>query len=147
MQSKPWIANLTVKTFHSLCYQLLKNSGGVSFDNQFRLLIDEQADEMKENEHKTIAPEKSGDIKHKILLELCQDTTYLLKLKRYILDFYVDKSYVDKNIQSRSYTNQITYTTLKGEKVKSKSERDIADWLFPHNLKYNYQPTVNFQDL
>ncbi len=146
VQSKPWIANLTVKTFHSLCYQLLKNSGGVSFDNQFRLLIDEQADEMKEDEHRTIAPEKSGDIKHKILLELCQDTTYLLKLKRYILDFYVDKSYVDKNIQSRSYTNQITYTTLKGEKVKSKSERDIADWLFRHNLKYNYEPTVNFKD-
>lgn len=146
VQSKPWIANLTVKTFHSLCYQLLKNSGGVSFDNQFRLLIDEQADEMKEDEHKTIAPEKSGDIKHKILLELCQDTTYLLKLKRYILDFYVDKSYVDKNIQSRSYSNQITYTTLKGEKVKSKSERDIADWLFRHNLKYNYEPTVNFKD-
>src|SRR3569833_872652 len=24
MQAKPWIANLTVKTFHSLCYQLLK---------------------------------------------------------------------------------------------------------------------------
>ncbi|RYE51156.1 MAG: ATP-dependent helicase, partial [Sphingobacteriales bacterium] len=146
VQSKPWIANLTVKTFHSLCYQLLKNSGGVSFDNQFRLLIDEQADEMKEDEHRTIAPEKSGDIKHKILLELCQDTTYLLKLKRYILDFYVDKSYIDKNIQSRSYTNQVTYTTLKGEKVKSKSERDIADWLFRHNLKYNYEPTINFKD-
>lgn len=146
VQSKPWIANLTVKTFHSLCYKLLKNSGGVSFDNQFRLLIDEQADDVKEDEHRTIAPEKSGDIKHKILLELCQNTTYLLKLKRYILDFYVDKSYVDKNIQSRSYTNQITYTTLKGEKVKSKSERDIADWLFRHNLKYNYEPTVNFRD-
>lgn len=145
-KAKPWIANLTVKTFHSLCYQLLKNSGGVSFDNQFRLLIDEQADELKEDDHRSVAPERSEDIKHKILLELCQDTTYLLRLKRYILDFYVDKSYIDKNIQVRSYTSQVTYTTLKGEKVKSKSERDIADWLFRHNLKYAYEPTVNFKD-
>lgn len=146
MQAKPWIANLTVRTFHSLCYQLLKNSGGVSFDNQFRLLIDEQADEVREDEHRTIAPEKSGDIKHKILLELCQDTGYLLKLKRYILDFYVDRTYIDKKIQSRSYDSEVTYTTLKGEKVKSKSERDIADWLFRHNLKYHYEPTTQFKD-
>ena len=146
VQSKPWIHNLTVKTFHSLCYQLLKNSGGASFDNQFRLLIDEQADELKEGEHKNIAPEKTGDIKHKILLTLCHDPAYLLRLKRYILDFYVDKSYIDKSIQSRTYSNQITYTTLKGERVKSKSERDIADWLFRHNLKYSYEPTVNFKD-
>jgi DNA helicase-4 len=146
VQAKPWIANLTVKTFHSLCYSLLKNSGGVSFDNQFRLLIDDQTDELKEDDHKTIAPEKSGDIQHKILVQLCQDTTYLLRLKRYILDFYVDKSHIDKNIQARTYPNQISYTTLKGEKVKSKSERDIADWLFRHNLKYTYEPTINFKD-
>ncbi|ULQ51950.1 UvrD-helicase domain-containing protein [Flavihumibacter fluvii] len=146
VQSKPWISNLTVKTFHSLCYQLLKSSGGASFDNQFRLLIDDQVDETRVEEHKSIAPEKSGDIKHKILLELCKDMNYLLKLKRYILDFYVDKSYIDKNISSRTFPNQVSYTTLQGEKVKSKSERDIADWLFRHNLKYRYEPNVNFKD-
>lgn len=146
MASKPWIANLMVKTFHSLCYQLLKNSGGASFDNQFRLLIDEQADELREDTHRTLAPEKSGDIQHKILLEMCKDPLYLLRLKRYILDFYVDKSFVDQNIKSRAYTNQLTYTTLQGEKVKSKSERDIADWLFRHNVKYCYEPVVNFKD-
>lgn len=146
VQNKPWLANLTVKTFHSLCYNLLKTSGGVSFDNRFRLLIDEQAEELKEDDNKTIAPEKPVDIQHKILLELCKDVSYLLRLKRYILDFYVDKSYVDKNIEARNYPNQILYTTLKGEKVKSKSERDIADWLFRHNIKYSYEPVVNFKD-
>lgn len=146
MQAIPWLANLTVRTFHSLCYQLLKNSGGATFDNQFRLLIDEQADETKEKEYRAIAPEKSSDIKHKILLGLCKDTSYLLKLKRYILDFYVDKAYIDKKIKTSNYNNEITYTTLKGEKVKSKSERDIADWLFRHNLKYNYEQLTLFKD-
>ncbi|QNA44286.1 ATP-dependent helicase [Lacibacter sediminis] len=142
-----WIANLTVKTFHSLCYQMLKASGGATFDNRFRLLIDDQTEDLKEGEeHKTIAPEKGYDILHKMLLEQCKNVAYLLKLKRYILDFYVDKSYVDKTIRSKNFPNQILYTTLKGEKVRSKSERDIADWLFRHNIKYNYEPVVNFKD-
>ena len=146
VQRKPWIANLTVKTFHSLCYQLLKNSGGATFDNQFRLLIDEQAEELRSDHHKTIAPEKSEDIQHKILVECCHDVQYLLRLKRYILDFYVDNASLDRSIEARTYNNQVSYTTLKGEKVRSKSERDIADWLYRHNIKYAYEPNVNFRD-
>lgn len=146
MGRKPWIAALTVRTFHSLCYRLLKNSGGAAFDNKFRLLIDEQADEVREDDHKSIAPEKSHDILHKMLLEQCKDVAYLLKLKRYILDFYVDRIYVEKEMGSRHYTNAVFYTTLRGERVKSKSERDIADWLFRHNLKYVYEPQVHFKD-
>ena len=81
IQKTPWIAGLTVKTFHSLCYQLLKNGGGLSFDNQFRLLIDEQIAEIpEETNHKSIAPEKSYDIIHKILLKLCKHTSFILKL-------------------------------------------------------------------
>jgi superfamily I DNA/RNA helicase len=146
MQSKSWIANLTVRTFHSLCYKMLKSSGGASFDNQFRLLIDDQADELKDEAHRLIASEKTIDIRHKLLLELCKDVQYLLKLKRYILDFYVDRSYIDKKMAARTFANQVTYTTLRGEKVKSKSERDIADWLFRHNLKYVYEPNEHFKD-
>ncbi len=147
VQSMPWIAGLTVKTFHSLCYQLLKNGGGLSFDNQFRLLIDDQAADLpEESNHKSIAPEKTFDILHKILRELCKDTSYLLKLKRYILDFYVDRLLQDKTQQVKNYDHQIHYTTFKGEKVKSKSERDIADWLFRHSIKYVYEPTINLKD-
>jgi DNA helicase-4 len=146
IQSKPWIAGLTVKTFHSLCYQLLKSGGGLSFDNQFRLLIDDQAADLDDTNHKSIAPEKSLDILHKILRELCKDTGYLLKLKRYILDFYIDRILIDKKQRVKNYDNQIHYTTFKGEKVKSKSERDISDWFFRHNIKYIYEPSVNMKD-
>jgi len=146
-QKQPWIANLTVKTFHSLCYQILKNSGGAGFDNKFRLLIDDRTEETKEpDEKQTIAIEKSYDILHKTLLELCKNNQYILLLKRYILDYYVDKSSLDKAIKDKDLSNQILYTTLKGEKVKSKSERDIADWLFRHNIKYEYEPVVDMKD-
>jgi DNA helicase-4 len=144
-QSQTWIGNLTVSTFHSLCYRLLKAGGGISFDNQFRLLVDDTS-EMPGEANNRIAPEKSRDIYHKILMEKCKDVHYLLKLKRYILDFYVDKTSIDKNIQSRTYPDQLQYTTLKVEKVRSKSERDIADWVFRHNIKYAYEPSVNLKD-
>jgi DNA helicase IV len=146
VRNKPWIAGLTVRTFHSLCYGLLKSSGGASFDNKFRLLIDEQTDELREDGHQNLAPEKAADILEKVLLLACKDTGYLLKLKRYILDFYVDRIFVEKEMAGRSHTTTVLYTTLKGEKVKSKSERDIADWLFRHNLKYEYEPKVQFKD-
>jgi hypothetical protein len=35
---------------------------------------------------------------------------------------------------------------VKGEIVKSKSERDIADWLYRHNIKYVYEKVSNFKD-
>ncbi len=34
------------------------------------------------------------------------------------------------------------YTTLKGDYVKSKSERDIADWLYRHYITYKYEPLI-----
>ena len=146
VKKTPWLSHLTVKTFHALCYQILRDSGGVSFDNKFRLLSDDDIDELKLDTNKNIAPEKTADIFHKVLMEQCKKVDYLLKLKRYILDFYVDKSYTDPPIRSQAYANQISYTTLQGEKVKSKSERDIADWLFRHNIKYVYEPPVHLKD-
>ena len=34
------LKNLTVRTFHSLCYTILKNDGAGFYDNRFRLLTD-----------------------------------------------------------------------------------------------------------
>jgi DNA helicase-4 len=143
LKSKTWLSHLTVKTFHALCYQFLRDSGGISFDNKFRLLSDEDTDEKIDN-NKSAAPEKASDIFHKVLMEQCKQVDYLLKLKRYILDFYVDKCHIDKPTQV--YPHQVCYTTLRGEKVKSKSERDIADWLYRHNIDYLYEPEVTLKD-
>lgn len=140
---KRWLSQLTVKTFHAVCHQLLRDSGGLSFDNQFRLLSDDDMDDKMDNS-RNAAPEKAGDIFHKVLMEQCRQIDYMLKLKRYILDFYVDKCHVDK--QAHSYPQQVYYTTLRGDKVKSKSERDIADWLYRHNINYVYEPEIMPKD-
>src|SRR4051812_5321290 len=145
VQSKPWINNLTVRTFHSLCYYILKNYGGSVYDNKFRLILE---DDIFENTgtFKGRAPEKPFELLHKILIEKCKDKNFLLTLKRYILDFYVDRIFAEDKLRPNAYKTETKYTTLKGEKVRSKSERDIADWLYRHSIKYVYEPEIHFKD-
>lgn len=146
-QSIPWINNLTIKTFHSACYQILRNNGTPVFDNKFKLITDDSPEELDLGKKDNItAPEKPKDIIHKLLILACKDREYILKLKRYILDYYVDKIAITKEMRAYENAGQRTYTTLKGETVKSKSERDIADWLYRHSIKYVYERQVNMQD-
>lgn len=148
IQEQPWISNLTIRTFHSLCYKILRDNGNPVFDNKFKLITDNDAKEVDDELKRMdiLSSEKPKDIIGKMLILACKDRGYFLKLKRYILDYYVDKVSLDKEMKSYANEGQRTYTTLKGETVKSKSERDIADWLYRHNIKYVYEKITNFKD-
>ena len=146
IQDEPWISNLTLKTFHSLCYKILRDNGNPVFDNKFKLISDDKPEELDLKKEDVTTAEKPKDIIHKLLIIACKDRNFILKLKRYILDYYVDKVSVGKEMKSYANEGQKTYTTLKGESVKSKSERDIADWLYRHNIKYVYEKEMNLKD-
>jgi DNA helicase-4 len=68
-----------------------------------------------------------------------------LKFKRYILDYYVDDYRLKMNKRGNPDYEK-PYTALDGTQVRSKSERYIADWLYIHNIKYLYEPLINFRD-
>ncbi len=46
IQEQPWISNLTIKTFHSLCYKILRDNGNPVFDNKFKLITDNSAEDV-----------------------------------------------------------------------------------------------------
>lgn len=140
-----WIESLTVKTFHSLCYNVLRNYGVSQFDNRFRIIGDEKRDE-DDDASKHVAPETVSEVFNKLIIELCEDTEYLLALKKYILDYVIDKIHVDKYQKDRSVKEGKYYTTLNGDKVRSKSEQYIADWLYRHSIPYEYEPLLNIKD-
>jgi DNA helicase IV len=138
----PWLSNITVRTFHSLCYSLLRKHGS-QFDNKFKIIDDKTYDEDIDTKHK--APENPRQIFQKIIKQVCEDTEYLLKLKRYILDYYVDEH--RKRMHELGYQDyERPYTTLGDEQVASKSERYIADWLYTHNIDYVYEPKIAIKD-
>lgn len=140
-----WIDGLTVKTFHSFCYGVLRNDGVNEFDNKFRIIGDEKKDEEDELS-KHVAPETVFEVFHKILIENCENTEYLLKLKRYILDYIVDKIHLKKDDNNFFSKDAKHFTTLDGTKVRSKSEQFIADWFYRHSIKYEYEPELNVKD-
>ena len=140
-----WIDGLTIKTFHSLCYSILRNYGVNEFDNKFKIITEEKQTEDDELS-KYLAPETVSEVFQKIVIELCEDKQYLLDLKRYVLDYIIDKIHIEKKQKQVLLKEGKYYTTLNGEKVRSKSEQYIADWLFRHSIEYEYEPLLNVKD-
>ncbi len=140
-----WIDGLTVKTFHSFCYSILRNYGVNEFDNKFRIIGDEKRDDEDELS-KNVAPETVFEVMHKLLIEQCEDTVFLLQLKRYILDYLIDKIHLKKADPKFVPKDGKYFTTLDGTKVRSKSEQFIADWFYRHSIRYEYEPLLNVKD-
>ncbi|NJM16916.1 MAG: UvrD-helicase domain-containing protein [Bacteroidales bacterium] len=138
----PWISQVTLCTFHSFCYKLLKEKGVHQFDNRFKIITNQK--DQRGVSIQSQCPETIMAVMQKVLIEACEKPEFLLQLKRYILDFYVDKIEVAQYDRISNY--QKPFTTLRGEKVRSKSEQFIADWLYRHNIRYQYELAVNFAD-
>lgn len=145
LRKNKWIESLTIRTFHSLCYFILRNYGVNEFDNKFKIISDtiklEDDDFVKHT-----APETIFEVFHKTLIGLCSDNQYLLDLKRYILDYVIDKIHLDNTNSTYIPRDGRFFTTLRGEKVRSKSEQFIADWLYRHSIRYQYEPKLNIKD-
>jgi len=140
-----WVDSLTVRTFHSFCYSILRNYGVNEFDNKFKIIGDEKRDE-EDDLSKNVAPETVFEVIHKLLIEQCEDISYLLQLKRYILDYIIDKVHLNKTDNKFIPRDGKYYTSLDGTKVRSKSEQFIADWLYRHSIKFVYEPLLNVKD-
>lgn len=140
-----WISGLTIRTFHSLCYVILRTYGANEFDNKFRILLDSK-NEYDEEFVNATAPELTTDVIQKVLIERCKSNAFLLDFKRYILDYYVDKRHLKDDANKKINTYSKDFTTLDGTKVRSKSEQYIADWLYRHSIKYQYELTLKVEN-
>ena len=142
-QRYAWINALRVSTFHSFGYNVLRNHVAKYFDNKFKIINEIlEEDEMRSD---SMAPETPDLILQKVIKELSVDPDFLLRLKRYILDFYVEAKKI-RDHKKRGVTDEHPYVTLGGEHVRSKSERAIADWFYRHKIKYEYEPKINLKD-
>lgn len=137
-----WISRLTVATFHGLCYRIMREDGVNEFDNRFRLLLD--AASARDVDPGRVAPETFLDVAHRVLIQLCGNRQYILDLKRYILDYLVEQ--IPDVAAHESFNDGKFYVTLGGERVRSKSEQRIADWLYRHAIRYQYEPQINLAD-
>lgn len=137
----PWLNRLTVKTIHSLCYQIIKTDGVHVFDNKFKILADQKGN----NEFiGNTAEETVSEIIEKVTINLSKNKDFILKLKRYILDYFVDFIHHHKE-QEEFRPEGKFFTSLRGDKVRSKSEQYISDWLYRNSIDYVYEPEVKVE--
>ncbi len=141
-----WINQLTIRTFHSLCYTILRNYGAKEFDNKFKLLSD-TSNQAESQFKKLSADESQYEILHKLLIEQCQDRTFLLYFKRFVLDYLVDRIHLPHKANLAHFPQGKYYSSLRGEKVRSKSEQYICDWLYRHSIEYQYEPSLVIDDV
>ncbi|MFN9801370.1 MAG: UvrD-helicase domain-containing protein, partial [Bacteroidota bacterium] len=71
-----WVKNIQFRTFHSFCYNLIRQDGVKEFDNQFRLLVDQRVEADSSEMDKYKAPETPDNILQKLLIDLCSDRHY-----------------------------------------------------------------------
>lgn len=136
-----WISKLTMTTFHGLCYQMLRSNGAKVYDNKYSLLLDanDVRDQMKEEE---VSPENPTSILRRSLHNVAtEDQETLLKIKWYLVSL-VNKKEKVKTIQYNTHQETYCYTSLNGTKVRSKSEVFIADWLYRHDIAFEYERKV-----
>jgi hypothetical protein len=141
-QKTGWINQLQVHTFHSFCYQMLRKEGVKEFDNRFRLLTDESYYAGQDSISVPLKPEDI--IRQQLLQHAASDTSYLLRLKWYLVDYYsnrIERDYKKYNPNDNGKYLK-PYAAMDGTKVRSKSELFIADWLYRHGIHYLYEPTV-----
>ena len=137
----PWLNRLTIKTIHSLCYQIIKTDGVHVFDNKFKIVADQKGNsEFIGN----TAEETVSEIIEKVTINLSKNKDFILKLKRYILDYFVDFIHHHKE-QEEFRPEGKFFTSLRGDKVRSKSEQYIADWLYRNSIDYVYEPEVKVE--
>lgn len=139
-----WINNLNLKTFHALCYSIIRNFGVNEFDNRFKIIENTKATGGETGKY--TATETAFEVIHKILIEKCASNQYLLHFKRYVLDYMVDKVDIDKARKALPAKDGKFFTALNGTRVRSKSEQYIADWLYRHSIGFEYEPRINFRD-
>ena len=142
-----WVKNVTISTFHSLCFNIVKDWGTKGAtnnfsDNKFRLLLDAKSED--EDLRALTAEETRTDVLGKIVIEACKSKNFLLEFKKYVLDYLVD--HIDLKHKGKTTNYETYYTSLNGTKVRSKSEQFIADWFYRHNIRFVYEPIVNMKE-
>ncbi len=123
------IDSVNVRTFHSFGFSVINENSsdqpGVLDDSKRRTRI------------RSIFTEQTKNKRFQNLL-----IEYFGKY----LDEELDETSFSRKEEYYWYVRNKQYTTLNGEKVKSVSERDIANFLFKHNIRFFYESVVRWTD-
>jgi len=126
------IKSITIKTIHALCFSILKTDGAKVFNTNLEVVGDEDKDNQLYKSKIT-----QQKIIESVIFDICnEDQDFVEQVKKFIYDYLVDYAKLtgikESNIKGK-------YLTLDGKEVRSKSERDIANFLVQNKIRYFYE--------
>ncbi len=132
LQKHPEIRSITLRTIHSLCVKILKTDGAKIFNTNFKVIGDE------EKENPLYKPQiTQQEIIKSVISEICkEDQNFIEQIKKFIYDYLID---YDKLTNNKEGFTKSKYITLDGKDVRSKSERDIANFFVQNKIRYVYE--------
>lgn len=133
------LKSLTVKTFHSLCFFILRENGASFFDNRFRILKERADSTISGIDQDSFSTKETvSTLIRKAIISACEhEKNFMNKLEQYL----IENSFSRKKVfaqQRKEYAKD--YITKSGIPVSSKSEQKIADWFFERGYEIEYEP-------
>ncbi|MFX0030156.1 MAG: UvrD-helicase domain-containing protein [Candidatus Hermodarchaeota archaeon] len=129
---KNYNLNVRISTFHSLGWTILNEETG----KRPNLLFDGN-----ENDQYLLITD--------LFKNLLREKQYQDNLIEY-LAYHPEQEVKEESFEYKEeyyrYMRNKKYTTLNNIEVKSVGERDIANFLFLHNIEFKYEPLVNWAD-
>jgi len=136
----PYLSRLNVRTFHSLCYLLMRRHWPLLSGRPFRLVADRIPGETKSGV--TARYTKSEMLKAAV--ENCfTDRDFRVDFKRYLWEYLLETGEADR-FGGLDDPRLAGLTTLAGFKVRSYAERELANWLHGRGLAFHYDRPVSW---
>ncbi len=130
---KNYNIDIDIYTFHALGRKIIRDETG----KKPRLIFEQKFDA---NQYKLIKNLFGEALKEKKYQQL------LIEYLAYYSEQEVDEtSFADKE-EYYKYMENKKYSTINDIEVKSVAERDIGNFLFLHNIKFKYEPLVEWVD-
>ncbi|MBN2288062.1 MAG: UvrD-helicase domain-containing protein, partial [Candidatus Glassbacteria bacterium] len=133
-----YLSRFNIRTFHSLCYLMLKRHWRLLFDRPFSLVVDRVPGETRSGLPGTQT--KAGLLKRAV--DGClSDRAFRVDFKRYLWEYLLETDEADR-LGGPDDPRPAGLETAAGIRVRSYAEREIANWLHGLGIEFLYDRPV-----
>ena len=134
-----------IKTFHALCYKILKQNSKKVSENGFTLAVDSTVSIDSPSQELDGKPLRSkSDVINQALEHCLEDRTFRRKFRGYLLRYHAEVAEYDSGA-GLSDDRETRFMTAAGVEVRSMAEREVANFLHERNVEFEYSKQVEIE--
>ena len=131
-----------IKTFHALCYKILRQNSKKVSEQGFTLAVDSSPSEDSSPQELDGRPLRSkSDVVTQALERCLEDRTFRRRFRGYLLRYHAEAAESDSGA-GLSDNRETRFMTAAGVEVRSMAEREIANFFHERRVTFEYSKTV-----